>query len=132
MKEDIENLKKELEKESSNDASQGSGSEQTDLRDLIQMKENDLEALIREVNDKVRFGQKAAERPGSGAGRFTGFPNKPRSRSGSFEDSRGMESIDRPRSHDKGDTWRGPGDDRRGGFLDSRDRAFVNNRDSDR
>lgn len=159
LKEEIENLKKELEKESGGDVSQGSGGEQAHLHDLIQSKEKELEALIRELDGKVRFSQKAVERPGSGAGRFTGFPERPTSQSGgerpgsrpgsgagrfmsfserppsqsgSFDDFRGPETMDRPRSRGTADIWTRPGEDRRGSFQGGRDRGFLGNRDFDR
>lgn len=157
LKEEIENLKKELEKESGGDVSQESGGEQANLRELVQSKETELETLIRELDDKVRFGQKAVERPGSGAGRFTGFPERPpsqsagerpgsgagrftgfsdrppSSQSASFEDARGPETMDRPRSRGTGaDVWTRPGEDRRGSFQGARDRGFLGNRDFDR
>ena len=117
-----------------------------------------MEALIRELDGKVRFGQKAVERPGSGAGRFTGFPERPPSQSagerpgsrpgsgagrfmsfserpsqsGSFDDVRGPETMDRPRSRGTADVWTRPGEDRRGSFQGGRDRGFLGNRDFDR
>ncbi|XP_021743498.1 eukaryotic translation initiation factor 4B2-like [Chenopodium quinoa] len=141
LKEEIENLKKELEKEPDNDAPQETEGEQTSLRDLIKSKESDLETLTRELDDKVRFGQKAVERPGSrhgsrpgsGAGRFTNYPERPPSQSGSFDNGRVPEVMDRPRSRGTGDVWTRPGEDRRGGFQGGRDRGgFLGNRDFDR
>lgn len=131
MKVEIENLKKEIEKESGN--LQESEGEKINLSDLIQSKEKELEALIRDLDDKVRFGQKAVERPssrpGSGAGRFTSFTERPPSQSGSFDDVRGPEVMDRPRSRGTGDTWTRPGEDRRGGYQGGRDRGdFQGNR----
>uniref|UniRef100_A0A803M720 Uncharacterized protein n=1 Tax=Chenopodium quinoa TaxID=63459 RepID=A0A803M720_CHEQI len=141
LKEEIENLKKELEKEPDNDAPQETEGEQTSLRDLIKSKESELEILTRELDDKVRFGQKAVERPGSrhgsrpgsGAGRFTSYPERPPSQSGSFDNGRVPEVMDRPRSRGTGDVWTRPGEDRRGGFQGGRDRGgFLGNRDFDR
>ncbi|XP_019435047.1 PREDICTED: eukaryotic translation initiation factor 4B2-like [Lupinus angustifolius] len=133
LKEEIDHLKKELEKEStinSNKESVGeAGEDQTSARAMLQQKERELELLVHDLDDKVRFGQKAVERPGSSAGRSTGFSDRPDSRSGSFEDSRSVEFNDRPRSRGTGDRLTHPSDERRpyqgsrgrGGFLGSRD-----------
>ncbi|XP_057529277.1 eukaryotic translation initiation factor 4B2-like [Amaranthus tricolor] len=134
LKEEIENLKKELAKESGNDVLQESEGEKINLSDLIKNKERELEALIQDLDDKVRFGQKAVERPssrpGSGAGRFTNFTERPPSQSGSFDDVRGPEVMDRPRSRGTGDIWTRPGEDRRGGYQGRRDREdFQGSRD---
>lgn len=138
MKEEIESLKKELAE--GNDVPQESQGEQISLRDLIQNKERDLDTLTRELDDKVRFGQKAVERPGSrsgsrpgsGAGRFTSFPERPPSQSGSFDDPRGPEVMERPRSRGT-DVWTRPGEERRGSFQGGRDRGgFLGNRNFDR
>ncbi|KAL2903416.1 Eukaryotic translation initiation factor 4B1 [Bienertia sinuspersici] len=137
LKEEIESLKKELEKESGNGVPLESEGEQISLHDLVQKKEKDLEALTRELDDKVRFGQKAVDkpgsRPGSGAGRYTSFPERPPSQSGSFDDVRGPEVMDRPRSRGTGDVWTRPVEERRGGFQGGRDRGgFLGNRNFDR
>ncbi|KAJ1379978.1 Plant specific eukaryotic initiation factor 4B, partial [Sesbania bispinosa] len=133
LKEEIDNLKKELEKESTINSNKESideaGEDQTSIRAVLLQKETELEALIRDLDDKVRFGQKATERPGSAGGKTTGFPDRPPSQSGSFEDSRSVEFADRPRSRGTGDMWMRTGDDKRpfqgsrdrGGFLSSRD-----------
>ena len=127
---------------------------QPSLHDIVLQKERELELLIRNLDDKVRFGQKAidrpgsgAGRPGSGAGRAGSFLERVPSHSGSFEDSRNVEFMDRPRSHGKGDAWARPSDDRRGfqgsrergfqgsregGFQGSREGGFLGNRDFDR
>lgn len=96
------------------------------LQDQIRSKENDLEQLIRELDDKVRFGQ----RPGSGAGRIANFPDRPPSQSGMPEEPRSMEFMERPRSRGS-DVWTRPGDDRRA-FQSGRERGFFANRDIDR
>lgn len=135
MKEEIEHLKMELDKESSSNASreslQVSGEEQTSLHDIVLRKERDLEQLTRELDDKLRFGQKAMERPGSGAGRVAAFPERSPFQSGSFEESRSVEYMERPRSRGTGDAWTRQGDDRRG-FQGGRERGFLGNRDLDR
>ncbi|GMH01554.1 hypothetical protein Nepgr_003393 [Nepenthes gracilis] len=129
LKEEIGQLKKELEKELANDASQASGGDKTSISDLISIKERDLEILTMDLDDKVRFGQKSVERPGSGAGRFASFPERPPSQSGTSEDLRGAEFMDRPRSRGTGDVWTRPNEDRRGGFQGGRDRGFLGSRD---
>lgn len=128
LREEIDNLKREFEKES---ASKGSAEYQTSLHDQILLKERDLELLILELDDKVRFGQKAVERPGSGAGRVASVQERPPSQSGSFEESRSVEFTETPRSRGTGDAWARQGDDRRG-FTGGRERGFLGNRDSGR
>lgn len=134
LKEQIDRLKKELEKESAmksdRESMQGSGGEKSSLHNSILQKERELEMLIRDLDNKVRFGQKSIERPGSGAGRASGFPERP-PQFGSFDESRSVEFMDRPRSRGMGDVSTRPGDDRRG-FQGGRDRGFLGNRDMDR
>ncbi|BFG16345.1 hypothetical protein CerSpe_026190 [Prunus speciosa] len=149
LKEEIDHLKKELEKESpdktNSETGQESGGDQASLHDIVLQKERELETLIHDLDDKVRFGQKAidrpgsgagrpgsgAGRPGSGAGRAGSFLDRIPSQSGSFEDSRSTEFIDRPHSHGKGDAWTRPFDDRRS-FQGGRERGFLGNRDMGR
>lgn len=131
LKEEIDHLK-ELQKEfMGRESVQGSGGDQPSLQDTISQKEMELEILIHDLDDKVRFGQKALERPGSGAGRAGSFPERPPSQSGSFDESRSMEFMDRPRSRGKHDIWTRPGDDRRA-FQGGRERGFLGSRDFDR
>lgn len=138
LKEEIDHLK-ELERESTiktkRESLQEPGGDQSSLSDVIVLKEKELEALIRELDDKIRFGQKALERPGSrpgsGAGRVPGFPERPPSRSGSIEETRSMDFMDRPKSRGAGDVWSRPADDRRS-FGAGRDRGFLGSRDLDR
>ncbi|KAM7269655.1 hypothetical protein ACFE04_025152 [Oxalis oulophora] len=110
LKEEIDNLKKEL--QSSSESPDGLGG----LQGIILEKEKELEKLILDFDDKVRFGQKAIKRPGSGSGRSTGFPERPPSQAGSVDESRNMEFVDRPRSRGgQPDIWiNKPADDRRG------------------
>ncbi|XP_043724785.1 eukaryotic translation initiation factor 4B2-like isoform X2 [Telopea speciosissima] len=131
LKEEIDHLRKELEKESAvtaNGETVESAQEQTSLHELMLSKEKDLELLIRELDDKVRFGQKSLERPGSGAGRFAALPERPPSQSGLSEDYRSVEYMERPRSHGTADVWSRPGDDRRA-FQGGRERGFLGNND---
>ena len=129
MKEEIDNLKKVLETDSTPNSEYAV--DQSTLRDTLLHKERELEILIRDLENKVRFGQKAVERPGSGAGRIGSFPDRPPSESGSIDGSRSVEFMDRPRSRGTADAWTRPGDDRRG-FQGGRDKGFLGNRDMDR
>lgn len=136
LKEEIDHLKKVLENECvsnpNRESVEGSPDDQSSLRDTIHNKERELELLIRELDDKVRFGQKATERPGSGSGRVFTFPERrPPSQSGVFEDSRRMDVMERPRSRGTGDMWTRQGDDRRG-YQGGRERGFLGNRGMDR
>nr|XP_011464053.1 PREDICTED: uncharacterized protein LOC101293198 [Fragaria vesca subsp. vesca] len=144
LKDEIDGLKKELKSINNvnSETVQESSATQPRLHDIVAQKERELELLIRDLDDKVRFGQKAidrpgsgagrpgsgAGRPGSGAGRAGSFLDRTPSQSGSFEDSRNMEYMDRPRSHGKGDGWGRPSDDRRG-FQGIRERGFQGNRE---
>ncbi|XP_057948790.1 eukaryotic translation initiation factor 4B2-like isoform X2 [Malania oleifera] len=132
LKEEIEQLKKEIANNNlvntNQQSLQGSGGDQSNIHDILLCKERELEQLILDLDDKVRFGSKTTERPGSGAGRSTGFPERPPSQSGSFEESRSMEFMERPRSRGTGDVWTRPSDDRRT-FLGGRDGGFLGNRE---
>ncbi|XP_033133757.1 eukaryotic translation initiation factor 4B2 isoform X3 [Brassica rapa] len=131
LKEEIEELRKKLEKgaaiapESKETQQESSDS---DNHNLLREKEKDLELLIRELDDKVRFRPRAAERPGSGAGRTgSNYGERPHSRGGSVDESRSVESsMERPRSRGAGG-----GDDRRN-FQGSKERGFFSNRKFDR
>nr|KYP36481.1 hypothetical protein KK1_042399 [Cajanus cajan] len=65
LKEEIDNLKKELEKESAINSNKEfadeAGGDQTSTHAILQQKEKELEQLIRDLDDKVRFGQKAVQ-----------------------------------------------------------------------
>ncbi|PON99080.1 Eukaryotic initiation factor [Trema orientale] len=133
LKEEIDNLKKELEKESplTRESEEELAGNQPNLLDTILQKERELEKLIRDLNDKVRFGQKPAERPGSGAGRGGSYLERTPSQSGSFEESRSTEFTERPRSRGTVDLWSRPSEDRRA-FQGGRERGFLGSRDLDR
>lgn len=148
LKEEIDFLKKQLDKE----AAININGEQTGLQEQIHAKERDLELLIRELDDKVRFGQKATERPGSGAGRSSGFSERPGSggrnsgiserpgsgagrstgfppsQSGVSDEFRNVEHIDRPGSRGTVDVWTRPVDDRRS-FQGGREGGFLRSRE---
>ncbi|KAJ6890185.1 eukaryotic translation initiation factor 4B2-like [Populus alba x Populus x berolinensis] len=136
LKEQIEHLKTELEKATkvNQEPQQVSVDDLPSLREMINEKERELEILVRDLDDKVRFGPKAIDRPGSGAGRSPGFSERPPSRPGSFgsfDESRSMEFMDRPRSRGKPDIWTRPADERRS-LQGGRERGFLGSRDFDR
>ena len=118
LKEEINSLKSQEENWKSESA-QVSAEDLAALQEKILQRERQLELLICQLDDKVRFGQRAAggnRRPTSGAGR-TGGPldARPHSRSGVSEESRSSEFMERPRSRGgMADTWGKPMDDRRG------------------
>ncbi|MED6172610.1 hypothetical protein PIB30_051646 [Stylosanthes scabra] len=144
LKEEIDNLKKELGKESGGDSNKISSDEvgPTNTESVLLQKERELEILTRDLDNKIRFGQKATEGPGSSTGRAAGFPDRPQpSQSGSFEDSRSVDFVDRPRTRGTGNMWVRSNEDRRPlrsnedrrPFQGSRDRGwFQNSRDLDR
>ncbi|XP_031476171.1 eukaryotic translation initiation factor 4B2-like [Nymphaea colorata] len=113
------------------ESDQDSGRLQT-LQDLVVKKETELELLVRELDDKVRFGQRGNDRPGSGASRTgVGYLERPSSQSGASEDSRSMEFAERP--HSRGgapDVWSRTDNGR--GFRGTKERGFPVNRDADR
>ncbi|ESQ32844.1 hypothetical protein EUTSA_v10003946mg [Eutrema salsugineum] len=132
LKEEIEELRKKLEKESiapeikESDQESDSNNNHHDLPETIRGKEKDLEILTRELDDKVRFRQ----RPGSGAGRTGSFSERTHSRSGSIDESRSFESTERPRSRGAIDAWVRPVDEQRRNFQGSKERGFFSNRSS--
>ncbi|XP_031480040.1 eukaryotic translation initiation factor 4B1 [Nymphaea colorata] len=134
LKGEINQLKEKLSKEPEvklNGESDQDSSEQPVLQDLVKKKEKELELLIQELDDKIRFGQRGGDRPGSGASRTSVVHiDRPPSQSGLSEDSRSVEYSDRPRSRGGApDVW-SKADDRRG-FL-GRERGFLGSRDADR
>lgn len=134
LKEEINHLNKlvkEAEVNVNGESVAGTSEECISLQEQIQVKERDLEVLIHELDDKVRFGQKVSDRPSSGAGRIASFPDRPPSQSGMPEESRSMEFVERPQSRGSADVWTRSGDDRRA-FQGSRERGFFGNRDMDR
>ncbi|CAL1395325.1 unnamed protein product [Linum trigynum] len=139
LKEEINQLKQEFQKEASLEENKKEsvqvtdGDDKSSLRDVIRQKEKELETLTRELDDKLRFGQKPHnERPGSGAGRTGGFyENRPPSRTGSMDEARSTEFMDRPHSRGAQDTWARPIDDRRS-YQGGRERGFLGSRDFDR
>ncbi|XP_039041080.1 eukaryotic translation initiation factor 4B2-like isoform X1 [Hibiscus syriacus] len=138
LKDEIDHLKKEVEKNSTR--SSEPARDQHSLHEKLLHKERELELLIKDLENKVRFGQKAVERPGSGAGSFS---DGPPSQSGSIDSSRSVEFTNRPRSQGTADArtrprsrgtadaWTRPGDERRR-FQGGRDRGFQGNRDMER
>ncbi|XP_010932251.1 eukaryotic translation initiation factor 4B2 [Elaeis guineensis] len=136
LKEEISHLKalaKETEENQTGKTGKLSVEELAGLREQIVNKEKDLELLRRQLDDKVRFGQRATSiiRPSSGAGRSDTSSTRPPSQSGLSEDSRSVDFMDRPRSRGgMGDIWSRPVDDRR--FQGGRERSFFDNRNMDR
>ncbi|CAN4124007.1 unnamed protein product [Withania somnifera] len=101
LKEEIEQLRKE--------ATLCSEEDKINLQKVINQKERDLELLIRDLDDKVRF-QKPIQRPGSGSGRGGGHPDRSLSQPAFYEDRRAGDQMDRPRSRSGGDAWARPSD----------------------
>ncbi|KAL9292800.1 Eukaryotic translation initiation factor 4B1 [Arabidopsis thaliana] len=138
LKEEIEELRKKLEKESiapeikESDQEPGSNNNHNDVPEIIRGKEKDLEILTRELDDKVRFRQKPVERPGSGAGRTGTYSERTHSRAGSIDETRSFESTERPRSRGAVDAWVRPADEQRRNFQGSKERGFFSNRSSSR
>ncbi|XP_010494877.1 PREDICTED: eukaryotic translation initiation factor 4B2-like [Camelina sativa] len=135
LKEEIEELRKKPEKEAamapeSKESQPEAENNNDNLPDLIREKEKDLDLLIRELDDKVRFRPRAVERPGSSASRNS-YSDRPHSRAGSIDESRNVDSMERPRSRGTGDNWPRQVDDRRN-FQGSKERGFFSNRNFDR
>ncbi|KAL3649812.1 hypothetical protein CASFOL_006215 [Castilleja foliolosa] len=93
LKEEIERLKKESQEQS--------GDDQSTTHNLILQKEQELEMLVRQLDDKVRYSQKNFERQGSGVGRGAGFYERPRSRPGAYDEPPRAGFQDRPPSYDE-------------------------------
>ncbi|CAN1312938.1 Eukaryotic translation initiation factor 4B1 [Linum perenne] len=130
LKEEINKLKEDFQKQLSVEENKG---DQSSLKETISQKEKELETLIRDLDDKVRFRQKPFDRPGSGAGRTPGFSDRPSSRSGSVDESRNAEFSDRPRSRGAPDIWTRPVDERRSSYQGGRgERGFLGSREFDR
>ncbi|KAL8535291.1 hypothetical protein ACS0TY_011061 [Phlomoides rotata] len=98
LKEEIKLLKQE--------SLQKYGDDQTSINDLILQKEQELELLVRQLDDKIRYSQNFFERQGSGAGRGSG---RPPSRSGAYEDPR-VGYPERP--HSRSSMYEDPRSDR--------------------
>ena len=133
LKEEINQLKKALTEENegtvNGDSEQISAEQQTSLHEQISQREKELEKLIRDLDDKVRFGQKAT---GPGASRIAFSSDMPPSQSGIFEESKSTDFMDRTRSRGgAGDSWGKPVDDRRG-FQGGRETGFLGSRSMDR
>ncbi|XP_013614988.1 PREDICTED: dentin matrix acidic phosphoprotein 1-like [Brassica oleracea var. oleracea] len=135
LKEEIEELRKKLDKESiapeikQSDQESGSNNNHHDLPETLRGKEKYLEILTRELDDKVRFRQRPVERPGSGAGRGVSYSERTHSRAGSVDESRSFESTERLRSRGAVDAWVRPVDDQPRNFQGgSKERGFFSNR----
>jgi hypothetical protein len=133
LKEEISLLKvdlKEIEDKISGGSDQASLQDAKNLKEKISEMEKQIELLTRELDDKIRFGQ----RPGSGAGRATTFPRS----SLAEEPQATVTIIDRPRSRDRPpsrggmESYHKPVEER-WGFQGSRERdSFGGSSSSDR
>ncbi|KAK8949096.1 hypothetical protein KSP39_PZI005354 [Platanthera zijinensis] len=104
LKVEIDHLKKELGKITEGNANDDSAAQHDNLPEQIRKREQELEELIREFDDKVRFGHKSGARPGSGSS--IAPSNDPSVRSGFSErSSRQTEFADRNRSRGTGGSW---------------------------
>lgn len=121
-------LDRELEMKRNGESAQGPGDDQSNLSNIISQKEKELEMLIHDLDNKVRFRPKASERPGSGSGRVS---DRPSSRSGSIDEPQSVDYNGRPTSRGTGDARARSGSDRRA-FQGGRDRGFFGGRDYDR
>ncbi|WOL15595.1 hypothetical protein Cni_G24376 [Canna indica] len=136
LKEQINHLKsltKETEGDLNGNFSKLSAEELSKLHEEIAAKEKDLELLVNQLDDIVRFGQRvtANSRPGSSAGRSDTSSTRPQSRSGVSEGSRNTEFVDRSQScAGTGDAWVKPMDDRRG--FRGRDKGFFDSQNENR
>ncbi|KAJ6802372.1 putative eukaryotic translation initiation factor 4B1 [Iris pallida] len=135
LREEINHLKEELSKETegnlTGESAEHTAEQATSLHEQISQKEKDLEKLTWDLDDKVRFRQKATSetRPGSGSGRMS---DRLPSQSGMSEEPRNMDFTERPRSRGGvGDSWANPMDDRRGS-QGGRESGFFGGRNMDR
>ncbi|KAK4779639.1 hypothetical protein SAY87_015745 [Trapa incisa] len=132
---EIERLRLELERgitlKGKTEPLGGSEDDQTSISLILSQKERELELLVRDLDDKVRFGQKAAERPASRSGSVSSFSDRPPSRSSSIDESRSADHSDRPPSRGARDAWARPVNARQT-FQHGRDRGFFTNREIDR
>ncbi|XP_020580127.1 eukaryotic translation initiation factor 4B1-like [Phalaenopsis equestris] len=133
LKEEIDHLKKELCSQTEGNMNSDSldhSTEQCDsLLGKIKEREKELENLIHELDDKVRFVQRASadSRPGSGSGRAAFSADKLSVQNGVSEGSRQTEFGSRGTS----DSWSRPVSGKRG-FLSSKDSGFLGNRSMNR
>lgn len=133
LKEEI-NALKDLAKQSDgkvieNGNTSGEEDQQT-LIETIMKKEKELELLITELDDKVRFDNKrGGDRPGSTGGRSFESFERPRSQSGRSDNGKNFDSFERPKSRGSesggADVWTRSGEERRG-MYGSRERTFTN------
>lgn len=133
LKEELNQLKKALTEESEGSANgeseQSSADQQASLREQIAQREKDLEKLIHDMDDKVRFRQRASS---PGASRVAYSSDRLPSQPGTFEESKSMDFTERPHSRGRtGDSWGKPSDDRRG-FQGGRETGFPGSRSMDR
>ncbi|XP_078172158.1 eukaryotic translation initiation factor 4B1-like isoform X2 [Carex rostrata] len=119
LKEEISSLKAELTETEKKDPE-----EVQDLEKRILQKETDLEQLIIELDNKVRFGQRSSAdtRLGSSAGRVPVYQQP-----GASEEPRISESVDRPSSggSSRGDSWARPVEEKKWGFQGPHNRSSL-------
>ncbi|XP_073013038.1 eukaryotic translation initiation factor 4B1-like [Typha latifolia] len=127
LKEEISHLKEAL-KETEGLLNDDTAEEITTLREKIILKEKDLDLLILEFDDKVRFGQRESTdaRPGSGAGRASMF-----SQAGS-EELQNAETMERPGSHGSMGETRAKPTELKWGFVGDRTPSGGRNPDRSR
>jgi Plant specific eukaryotic initiation factor 4B len=117
LKEEISSLKAELTETEQKDLE-----EAKELQKRIFLMENDLERLILELDNKVRFGQRSSAdtRPGSGPGRVQVHPQP-----GASEEPRTVEDVERPYSggSSRGDSWSRPVEENKWGFQGPHNRG---------
>lgn len=109
LKEEISHLKSQL-CNADNEISTISNDNLSHQNELILEKERELELLIRQLDDKVRFSQRGAA------------ITRPRSRSGLSDDSRSSEFMERPQSRDRKEGFQG-------GFFADRNLDRPNSRE---
>lgn len=111
-----------------NGKASGEENQQT-LFETIMKKEKELELLITELDDKVRFdNRRGGDRPGSTGGRSFESFERPGSQSGRSDNGKNFDSFDRPKSRGNesggADVWTRSGEERRGMY--GRERTFTN------
>lgn len=130
LKELISDLRKTL-----SDMTEGGDGESTEhsreelakLNDEIIAREKELEQLMHDLDDKVKFGQRAISEFGPGS-RSSSSDNRPPSRSSMHDESRSSNYNERPGSRGSvGDGWSRPPEERRGFRTGNREGGFFGN-----
>ncbi|XP_075482056.1 eukaryotic translation initiation factor 4B2-like [Primulina tabacum] len=105
--EEEKNLKDKIE-QLTNELQQKLVKDQTGVSEIIFQKQQELDLLVRQLDDRVRYSQKGFERHGSGAGRGAGFHDRPPSRPGAPDAGAGL--------HDRPPTMREAYEEHRTGY----------------